>query len=191
MSLKRAAAKALAEHLGRKVQMLAGKTHSVSAEPEEIAAAPALYVLPGKMTYESVQAVALDETLGLLAAGYWVGTWELRLCHRTPHEREALEAQVLQQFYGIEGAPGYIELLLVPLLDGQPAQAAVACVFHVDGTEWNEEKSFDKKRFAYLDIEVELPHLVAEGALSYQVAATLAAAVEDTDPDDAYALVIG
>jgi hypothetical protein len=191
MSLKRAAAKALAEHFAREVSMLAGKTHSVSAEPEEATTTPALYVLPGKMTYESVQAVAVDETFSLLTAGYWVGTWELRLCHRTPHEREALEQAVLACFYRIEGAPGTLDLLLVPVLDGTPAQTPVLCVFRIYNAEWNEEKSFDKKRFAYLDMDVELPHLMAGSELSFQVANVPAVELDASDPDDAYALVIG
>jgi hypothetical protein len=85
---------------------------------------------------------------------------QVRLVHRTPYEREELEQQVLDLFFETEGAPGYLTLELFPTVNGKTSTVPLLCCFRLQGEEWFEEKSFDKKRFSYLDVEVELPRIL-------------------------------
>lgn len=160
MNLKRAAAKALAAHIGARIPPLVGNARSVSAEPEEYATFPALYVLPGKMRLETAQEAPLDEAAGIYTVGYATGFWELRLVHRTPYAREELEQQVLDLFFETAGAPGYLAIELFPTVNGRRSTVPLLCWFRLQEEEWSEEKGFEKKRFSYLDVEVELPRIV-------------------------------
>lgn len=164
MNLKRAAAKALAAHLEAAIPALAGKVHTVSAEPEEYAAYPSLYILPGKMTPELLGEEEVDDSAEdtlLVEIGDWTGTWELRIPGKTPLEREELEQQVLDAFFAREGAGALIEVSIQRVVaGGVTTQHTATASFGIDASEWSEEFSFSKKRFSFLDVSAEIPILV-------------------------------
>lgn len=163
MNLKRQVAKQLAAYLEAQVPELAGKVHTVHAEPETYAAYPSLYILPGRSTPDWSQERDADDTLPgklLVELGAWTGTWELRIPGKTPYEREELEQKVLDAFLQREGTPGLVVVEVANVVVGGVTTthtARAGC--SLDSAEWNEEMSFEKKRFSFLDVSVEYPIL--------------------------------
>lgn len=168
MNLKREAAKALAAHLEAVIPSLAGRVHTVHAEPETYAAYPSLYILPSKMRLETAQDLERDDAPRasvLVEVGSWVGTWELRIPGRSPYERQELEELVLQEFLAREGAPSTLVVAMAAVeLDGVASTHRPSATFCLDAAEWDEEKSFSKQRYSFLDIDVEYPALTVRRA---------------------------
>lgn len=177
-SIKRVISDTLAAHLAARIPAFGGRVRGVHAGPETEATLPAAVVLPaGKMVYDPHQADqvyfpdedAPDDGIAIMEVGAFTGTFEVRIYARTPPERERLEQQITDLFLATELAPGILKLDTPPVTVGGAVslyQAPVA--YRLENADWQEEFSFEAKRFSFLDVAVDFPALIARDAYTMQ-----------------------
>jgi hypothetical protein len=115
-----------------------------------------------ELGYEEVEDDSLDASGQVVhCVGNWVGSVEIRISALDRPQREAIEAAVEALFNSQEGRRGTIVLSTPPLtINGTITTVEAPVAFVMSDSGWREEFAFTKKRWLFLDVDVEFQALV-------------------------------
>jgi hypothetical protein len=172
---------------------------TVQAPPEAAATYPAMAILPERFTLEVCadeevldddgEPIVLGGTNALMEVASLRGSVRLWLAARNPAERARLEERITAAFFDDGFAPGrlLVELDNVEVLDVATG-ASWPVAFQLRTSEWREEMVFSERRWAFLQVDVDVPVLVfrKDAALVTTLVAALTTDLTTTltDPDD-------
>lgn len=166
VNLKRVCLDAIANHIATNVTGLTGKVSAVAAGPETMAPCLSVKLIPEKFEFEPSEPdeVYFDEVTDDKALVYNIGSFTgivtLQLYTVNPAERELYEQRIIDLFLRTKWAPGTIFVETPNLtVDGYASLYKAELKVRLDGGEWNDEFSFESKRFSFLDIYVDYPAL--------------------------------
>lgn len=164
-SLKRAAAQSLVDYFKNVIPPTFGIHYGVDhAEPEDKLCFPSIRVIPGSFSFVPWQDQYLDETLAdraLVEVGTFEGMMEIRLSTKSQAKAELIEDFIINAFLATELAPGIVvtQTPQVTILDWLTTyQANIS--FALDKMDWQDELSYTKKQFTFLELECWFPALV-------------------------------
>jgi hypothetical protein len=174
-NIKRVVANAIATYIGENVTGLSGKVSAVQEGPEKTSEFPSVALLPSVFAFtpsepdEVYENEDEDDGKVLLDVGEFDGAMELQLYTKSKPERELYEQRILDLFLSQEGSPGTLFVETPELtVGGYVSLHTVEIKVRLDSEEWNEEFSFDAKRYSFLDLEVAFPALVARDAVTIE-----------------------
>lgn len=185
-NIKKIAVKALADYISTRVPELTTSTHVGAQGPEITAKWPSLVLVPGSFSFNPIQAdeVYDPEDIDVLVSevGDFEGVVELQLFAKSGPERNKIEQKIVDLFLSTPWAPGVIKTTTPNLTVGGTATLYPAPVaFRLDGEDWQEEFSFEKRRFSFLDVELNFPALMLQTA--YTIDTLKLAITEDLSSD--------
>jgi hypothetical protein len=185
--VRQAALEALAADVA---QVLDGDVHEVlvgEQDPEKQPCFPNVVVRAvGAFTFEPFDDDEIETAGNHLVdhVGDFTGKVEIRIGARTPAEREAFGERVLHRFLSQQGRRGVLVLQLPGLeINGYTLATDVPVAFCLDQDGWNDEMVFDKKRYQYLELAVDLPALVNRFPV-YDINQLVTAFTEDLTSED-------
>lgn len=198
MNIKRAAASAIASKLAAAIPAFAagGGVKPASDDYELDAKYPALIIVPRQFTFTPFQDD--DELLddadpataanNLVQVGDFEGLFELRLYALSQYDRGELEQQVLDQF--MAGAPGELQAQTAAVvLGGVTTLYAAPIVARLEDEEWHEEFALAKKRYTFLDANVNFPALSMRSAPTIsQIQLAIAHDLDASVADETYGI---
>lgn len=169
VSLKRVVADAIANFIAANVTGLTGKVSAVAAGPETMAPCLAVKVIANRMKFEptDLNEVYWDEVTDdrtvVLDVGQFTGTVTLELFAVSAAERELYEQRILDLFLKTKWAPGTLFITTPTLtVNGYISLYSAEAKLRLESEEWNEEFSFEAKRYSFLDLFLDFPALTTD-----------------------------
>jgi len=136
----------------------------LAADPETVACYPNLTILPvGNFEFEpfDVDEISSTSDTVTLQIGDFRGRVEIRLAAKSTAEREKLEERIIYEFIKDFYRRGVLVVEVGGFtIGGKIFIGTVPCSFTLEADSWSEEFAFDKKRFAFMDVECTLPALI-------------------------------
>jgi hypothetical protein len=167
----------LADYITAQIPSLAAR--AVHAEPEDDATYPSAVVMPRRFVFQPFQedeVWAPDDSMErVVEVGAFEGRVELRLYALSAPQREEYEDKLTALFLSRTDAPGVLVVTcpavtiagqVSPPTEVSTYDAPVA--FTLDDTEWEDEKVFDKRRYTYLTLGLNLPALLLQSVYTIE-----------------------
>ncbi|MCG8423694.1 MAG: hypothetical protein MJE77_37830 [Proteobacteria bacterium] len=165
--IKYAAATAFAAFVETAAPELAGNVTPIQAPPQTPATYPTAAVLPGRFTVEwasshndvldtNGEAVTDGSGNALVNVGRLAGTLQLWIAAEYPTHREDIEGKLLAAFVGVEDV-GAVTITVDSALYAPDTGRTSDATVYLNGEEWREEMVFSERRWAILDLDVEIP----------------------------------
>lgn len=172
--LKYQACSVLAAYIAAHIPAFAGgKARAAHAEPEDDATYPSVVVMPRKFVFQPFQEDEVwspaDSTERVVEVGALEGRVELRLYALSGPQRDEYEDKLTALFLERDNTPGVLVVTcpavtiagsISPPTEVSTYDAPVA--FTLDDVEWEEEKVWDKRRYSYLTLGLNLPALLLQ-----------------------------
>lgn len=194
---KYAAAAALATALETATPALAGRIEVLQQPPQELSDYPTAAILPGlfrtswnssydDLLDDDLEAVTDDDGNALVNVGTLSGTMQVWLAAEYPADRENLEGRILAAFVDGETA-GRIDVDVDIALYAPALGVTTSVAFYCDGEAWREEMAFSERRWAILDLSVDLSIYVGLPVATFPVVTELRLSItrDLTDVSDA------
>lgn len=168
--IQRESLRILAAHIGTNVADLTGKVLSEWAGPSVPETMPVCALVGRKFTpaWHNEIPIGGAAPVSLIQFGLVTGTIEIRIGHNTPAQREALQDEVMSLFMAAGASrtaivrPGVLVLPTAPIVvSGTSTGVTASVAYDLETFEWQEERVFEAARFAFMDITVEMPLIVA------------------------------
>lgn len=167
-NIKRIVGNAIASYLASNVTGLADRVSAVQEGPEKIAEFPSVALLPSTFVFNpsDYDEVYNNDDAGdlplVIDVGEFEGLLELQLYAKSKPERELYEQRIMDLFLSQEGSPGTLFITLPTLtINGVVTLYEPEIKVRLDNEEWNEEMSFEAKRYSFLDLQVAFPALTS------------------------------
>lgn len=161
------------------IPTLVGKVRPVSADAMHAESMPAMAFVPRDFDPTFGSAIEVSKPTSstqLMQVGEGRLRVEVRIGHRHPAQREALQEQFTALFLADPDAPGTISLLTAPLtIQGFATGYQAPCSYELANWEWNEERVFETARFVFMEMEILVPILYLRGATAGTEVYTIAA----------------
>lgn len=171
ISLKRIVSNILAEYIAANIPELAGKITTTVAGPQTVAPCLALVIMADRMSFEAADGDEVyenedfDDGKVVVEVGLFSGNITMELYTVHPFERETYQQKILDLFLASEWSPGTLRLLTPNLVvNGYASLYQAEAGFFLQSEDWSDEMSFEAKRYAFLELEVEYPALTAYNA---------------------------
>lgn len=138
------------------------------ADPEGEQDYPSATVIPNSLEfepelgYEEVDDPSLDAGGRVVwCVGEWTGTFEIRVSAKDKPQRQALQDAIHAMFFTQVGRRGVIVAPSPQLvLNGVITTVVTPIAFALNTSEWREEYAFGKRRWVFVDVDVEFQALV-------------------------------
>lgn len=187
-NIKRIVGEALASYLSDNVVGLTGKVSSAQEGPETNQTFPSVALLMSTFSFNpsDYDEVYWDEDTDdgklVLDVGEFDGLMTLELYTKSKPERELYEQRILDLFLSQPGSPGTLFITLPVLtINGYASLYQPEIKVRLTGEEWQEEMSFEARRYTFLDLEIGFPALTTRDAVTIE---TLQSAItNDLDSD--------
>ncbi len=166
----REALRILAAHISTNVSTLTGKVKPEWSDAMHAEPMPVCGLVPRRFTPEWFNELPLGGTapVSVIQLGLVTGKIELRVGHKTAAQRERLCDEVMGLFIEAGASrtaiakPGLLVLPTAPIyVAGVSSGVSTKCAYDLETWEWQEERVFEAARFAFLDVTVEFPIVIA------------------------------
>lgn len=171
VNIKRIVCRAVASYLAANVTGLANKVSDRQPGPEKDTEFPSALVLPDSFTFQPEEPDEVywdednDDGKVVITVGEFTGQAELRLYAKTVPERELYEQRIMDLFLSQEGSPGTLFITTPTLtINGYVSLHSVEIKVRLESEEWQEEFSFEDRRYSFIDISFAYPAITTRDA---------------------------